>query len=159
MQIDRIKVPDNTVEPLRDSTKQEKLVSGENIKTINNESLLGSGNIEIEDNTFQATYGTTTLSEITTAFNAGKLVYCIKAGAIFILGNLQSSYCYFGALNKTTGVYLLLSGSSWSMGQATFDTTGNKVTSLSSSSTDTQYPSAKCIYDIVGDIETLINAL
>ena len=35
----------------------------------------------------------------------------------------------------------------------------NKVTSLSSSSTDTQYPSAKCVYDIVGDIETLINAL
>lgn len=36
---------------------------------------------------------------------------------------------------------------------------GNKVTSLSVSSTDTQYPSAKCVYDLVGDIETLINAL
>lgn len=35
----------------------------------------------------------------------------------------------------------------------------NKVTSISSSSTDTQYPSAKCVYDIVGDIATLINAL
>ena len=35
----------------------------------------------------------------------------------------------------------------------------NKVTSLSSSSTDTQYPSAKCVYDIIGDVETLINAL
>lgn len=35
----------------------------------------------------------------------------------------------------------------------------NKVTSLSSASTDTQYPSAKCVFDIVGDIETLINAL
>lgn len=33
------------------------------------------------------------------------------------------------------------------------------VTSLSSSSTDTEYPSAKCVYDIVGNIETLINAL
>ena len=39
------------------------------------------------------------------------------------------------------------------------ESTSNKVTSLSSSSTDTQYPSAKCVYDIVGDIETLINAL
>lgn len=37
--------------------------------------------------------------------------------------------------------------------------TDNLVTSISSSSTDTQYPSAKCMYDIVGDIETLINAL
>ena len=32
----------------------------------------------------------------------------------------------------------------------------NKVTSLSSSSTDTQYPSAKCVYDLIGDIETLL---
>lgn len=37
--------------------------------------------------------------------------------------------------------------------------TANKVTSLSSSSTDTEYPSALCVYNIVGDIETLINAL
>lgn len=40
-----------------------------------------------------------------------------------------------------------------------YEQTSNKVTSISSSSTDTQYPSAKCVYDIVGDIETLINAL
>ena len=32
----------------------------------------------------------------------------------------------------------------------------NKVTSISSSSTDTQYPTAKCMYDIIGDIETLL---
>lgn len=35
----------------------------------------------------------------------------------------------------------------------------NLVTSVSSSSTNTQYPSAKCLYDLCGDIETLINAL
>lgn len=44
-----------------------------------------------------------------------------------------------------------------------FERTSNKVTSLSSSSTNTQYPSAKTVYDyvdsIVGDIETLLNAL
>lgn len=37
--------------------------------------------------------------------------------------------------------------------------TTNKVTSISSSSTDTQYPSAKCVYDLVGDIDTLLTAL
>lgn len=36
------------------------------------------------------------------------------------------------------------------------EATANKVTSLSSSSTDTQYPSAKCVYDIIGDVATLI---
>ena len=35
----------------------------------------------------------------------------------------------------------------------------NKVTSLSSSSTDTQYPSAKCVYDIVGNIESLLGGI
>lgn len=39
---------------------------------------------------------------------------------------------------------------------AGFQTTSNLVTSLSSLSTDTQYPSAKCVYDIVGDIESLL---
>lgn len=33
------------------------------------------------------------------------------------------------------------------------------VTSISSSSTDSQVPTAKCMYDIVGDIETLLGAL
>lgn len=37
--------------------------------------------------------------------------------------------------------------------------TSNLVTSVDSSSTDSQYPSAKLFYDTVGDIETLINAL
>lgn len=39
------------------------------------------------------------------------------------------------------------------------ENTSNKVTSISSSSTDTQYPSAKCVYDIVGDIETALQTL
>ena len=37
--------------------------------------------------------------------------------------------------------------------------TANKVTSLSDSSTDTQYPSAKCVYDLIGDINDLLDIL
>lgn len=40
-----------------------------------------------------------------------------------------------------------------------YQTTSNLVTSISSSSTDTQYPSAKCVYDIVGNIETLLQGV
>jgi hypothetical protein len=39
------------------------------------------------------------------------------------------------------------------------ESTSNKVTTISSSSTDTQYPSAKCVYDIVGNVETLLETL
>lgn len=37
--------------------------------------------------------------------------------------------------------------------------TTNLVTSVSSSSTDSQYPSAKCVYDIVGDIESALHMI
>ena len=43
--------------------------------------------------------------------------------------------------------------------QQLYEHVANKVTSLSSSSTDNQYPSAKCVYDLVGNIETLLAAL
>ncbi len=39
------------------------------------------------------------------------------------------------------------------------ENTSNKVTSLSSSSTDTQYPSAKCVYDLIGDIDTALDLI
>lgn len=39
------------------------------------------------------------------------------------------------------------------------ENTSNKVTSVSSSSTDTQYPTAKCLYTMVGNIETLLAAI
>lgn len=38
-------------------------------------------------------------------------------------------------------------------------TTSNLVTSVSSASTDSQYPSAKCLYDMVGNIETLLASI
>lgn len=37
--------------------------------------------------------------------------------------------------------------------------TNNKVTSINSSSTDSQYPSAKCVYTLIGDIEAALAAL
>ena len=36
------------------------------------------------------------------------------------------------------------------------ENTSNKVTSISSASTNNQYPTAKCVYDIVGNIEALL---
>jgi len=42
---------------------------------------------------------------------------------------------------------------------ANMEVTTNKVTSLSASSTDTQYPSAKCVYDLIGNIQTVLASL
>lgn len=43
--------------------------------------------------------------------------------------------------------------------QNTYQTKSNLVTSVSSSSTDTQYASAKCLYDTVGNISTILQTL
>lgn len=47
----------------------------------------------------------------------------------------------------------------WKDASSGDEKTSNKVTSLSSSSTDTQYPSAKCVYDLIGNIETILTTL
>lgn len=56
--------------------KQAALISGTNIKTINNTSLLGSGNIDIQsgDNIFIAEYDKTTYDEIANAIADGKII-------------------------------------------------------------------------------------
>jgi len=60
------------------------------------------------------------------------------------LSTILSSYVTASSLLTTLQDYELLS---------------NKVTSISSSSTDNEYPSAKCVYDIVGNIESLLGEI
>ena len=48
---------------------------------------------------------------------------------------------------------------SWAGAEQTFEQLANKVTSVSASSTNSQYPTAKCLYDLVGDVATLLAAI
>lgn len=50
-------------------------------------------------------------------------------------------------------------GTDYSTGSTFVEKQSNKVTSISSSSTDDEYPTAKCVYDIVGDIESLLQGV
>jgi hypothetical protein len=54
---------------------QEPLVSGTNIKTVNNTTLLGSGNIDTSE-VFIAEYNVTSYSDVNTAYSAGKTIIC-----------------------------------------------------------------------------------
>lgn len=67
------------------SSKQDTLVSGTNIKTVNNTSLLGSGNIDTSE-IFIAN-GTTTYNEISNALLNGKTVF-------YNSGNIYHQYTY-----------------------------------------------------------------
>lgn len=155
------------------ANKQDALVSGTSIKTINNTSVLGSGNFELLPLSGGTTTGPIVIGEmdgqlISTAQTTIDHEYVRIDNGLFG-SNLRkaelnsdkikysvSSDTYDLAFPATSGTIALTSDIPSVSGKE--DTT-NKVTSLSSSSTDTQYPSAKCVYDLLGDVETLINAL
>lgn len=61
------------------SNYQTKLVSGTNIKTINNTSLLGSGDIDTSE-VFVAEYDVTSYADVLAAYNAGKTIYVKYTG-------------------------------------------------------------------------------
>lgn len=80
------------------------------------------------------------------------------------LATVATSGSYNDLLNKPTiptDTADLTNGAGYITSSALsgYQTTANLVTSVSGSSTDSQYPSAKLFYDTCGDIETLINAL
>ena len=125
--------------------KQDTLVSGTNIKTINNQSLLGSGNIDVQTDLTDYVKNT----DYATTDTAG----VIKTNASYGLQTATGGY--ITGTRKTFSEYssgspaLVISKNILEnvITGKNLETANNKVTSISSSSTDTQYPSAKCVYD------------
>ena len=75
--------------------KQNALVSGSNIKTINGESILGSGNIAFPaEKVFVAEYGVTTLSEIQQAYQDGLIILMKGKDSANIINFLYLSQAY-----------------------------------------------------------------
>lgn len=146
--------------------KQPTLVSGTNIKTINSQSLLGQGNITIRTtDLFQCGYGSTGWSSIEAALEQGLIPVCYYGNALYVYSgvDVDDNYVFNAILGETLYGIQVGVNNVWSAATPTslegVEHTANKVTSVSASSTHTQYASAKCLYDLVGDIETLLIAL
>ena len=147
--------------------KQPTLVSGTNIKTINNESLLGEGNIDIQGgssvNVVQAT-GTSTsdvMSQdaVTKAFNTYTATkdndritkWWAWATPSYTYG---TNTLYNFSINGKLPLSMQQSDTD-DMGIYNFHLveTSAVTTSVSSTSTDTQVPSAKALYDQLGGLK------
>ena len=77
------------------SNKQDKLVSATNIKTINGESILGSGDIVIESNDITIATATTStygVTKLTTATNSTSTTLAATASAVKSAYDLANSY-------------------------------------------------------------------
>ena len=103
-----------------DTSKQDTLVSGTNIKTINNTSLLGSGNIDISG-AFIAEYGVTAFSDLLDAVTAEKPII-IKETDYYVPVTvdtyyLNSALVMYGVYNAYQTprlvIYELDSGDTW----------------------------------------------
>ena len=132
----------------QDKTKQDALVSGTNIKTVNGSSILGSGDISILSSYDNKSINVTSDGKLqtvgiidTNSGNADKLW----------TGTLVQ---YNAITSKDADTTYIITDDDLG-----YETTTNKVTSLSSTSTDSQYPTAKCVYDLVGNIETLLSSI
>ena len=79
----------------------------------------------------------------------GVVVFDNTTGKIFVGGDCYSSDVKNATLNSTTGVFTITKtdNSTITIDFDDYEQTNNKVTTLSSASTDGQYPSAKCVYD------------
>lgn len=146
---------------------QPLLVSGTNIKTINNQSLLGSGNIDIQGGgggsvtnpiSFSATNGTRT-GTITFGIDETNtypiLKYEYNLGLVTIPVNLLTDTTNGDGLSATSVTREGILRRTFSV-DSTVERTTNKVTALSADLTDTQYPSAKLFYDTVTALTRVI---
>jgi len=108
---------------------------------------------------FIATYGNTSYFDVEDAWSNGKIIICkiTVSGhsmqiplvsfdtGIAVFSMIADTIQHTCVLKKTGNQYF------WDYGITTLENVSNKVTSISSSSTDIQYPSAKCVYDALGD--------
>lgn len=103
---------------------------------------------------FVATVRTTTYQEISDALSDDKVVVMVDNNkTYYYTGIYNNRYTFFTFLGNNHYYALISIGSdnSWGIDSGAIELEFNKVFSLSSSSTDIQYPSAKCVYDTLLD--------
>lgn len=154
------------------STKQDTLVSGTNIKTINGETLLGEGNITIEGgsgvNVVQTTGTSTTdvmsQNAVTTALN-NKANKTAAVGGYKFGSSSGNAYLQYTNVNnsnignsiyypKINGKAILTTNNIYATNNYNLQLveTSAITTSVTSSSTDAQVPSAKAVNDKLGGL-------
>lgn len=108
-----------------------------------------------ESNLYTAEYGVTTYAEIVDAYDAGKLVKCHRHTdsyeIIYELAQLLPTEARFGCSSNTNVIYYATckNTDAWTTTSSTLELSSRKVNAITASSTATQYPSAKAVYDLV----------
>ncbi len=115
-------------------------------------SVVSGGVANIAKEVFVATYGVTTYQEVVNALAANKVVICCFNNIFYYAqSHTVGVSILFGATYADwSRVIYVYNNNSWGNTIYRPELSSNKVTALSASSTDAQYPSAKCVYDRMG---------
>ena len=147
----------NAIEVMQNGDVYVKGIGGYNGTSIDNVDTLqdvingGSGGTT---EVFWAEYGVTPFDDIKTAAESGLVVLTEYSNSIFILlRSLQNAVMFYSVdyVGDDPRIYRILAwkNGNWSTSYNSCEILNHKTTSLSSSSTDDQYPSAKCVYDSI----------
>ena len=100
-------------------------------------------------------YSITTYSEVSAILAERKIPVVIYQDRLHIYFNTSGGFHYFTCTYATFTYYVRVKEGSatWTQSSAVLEGTLNKVKALSNSSTDSQYPSAKCVYDALQAVE------
>lgn len=124
------------------------------------------GGTDGADNVFVAEYGVTTREEIVAAVEAGKAVFCLYNDVPCALDYVEATSIYFFGIRAFRIYRPSLANNHWTFSTDGIERTSQKVKTISDASTDSQYPSAKAVYDLVsplsediGDIDTALDSI
>jgi len=124
---------------------------------VNGTSVLSGhiANIDLTDYVKNTDYASDTIGGVLKVDNANNGVF-LDASLHKIMPNVIDYATY----SNKGSYYFISKGTLENVLTAKgYEVASNKVTTLSNTSTDTQYPSAKCVYDLVGNIESILEEL
>lgn len=102
--------------------------------------------------TFVATYGVTTYADVKAAVDAKKAVFAYYSDDMYCFSNATNNIIQFVRIvTGNTNAYFVnvKNDNTWDVTSHGLQKTENLVRSIGASSSDTQYPSAKAVYDFV----------
>lgn len=105
---------------------------------------------------FWCTYGTTTYQEISDEIAAGHLPVVLYNNSICVYCRTASNFHMFTYTYLNYNYYVRVNTSNtWNAGSTYTQNINEKTTTLSSDSTNAQYPSAKVVYDAIEDVREI----
>lgn len=99
---------------------------------------------------YRCTYNTTTVAQIATALTQNKLPVVEYDNKLYVFSYSDAEnqrYVFANVTDNVLGTVWIGNLDVWNNSNVNAESTGNKVNSISSSSTNTQYAGAKAVYD------------